>query len=342
MGSCAFDALFARSVPHLLERIFFALDFDSFEACSRVNQTWEDLFRRSYAKTFGEKLAEMLIEKQRNERQLWIAARQGNEEEVRRIISSGGKMDFNCMLADPHNQEFRNQETPLHNAVQSRCVEVVQLLLKSGADPNRASGRGLTPLYSAAVHGDVKLARVLLDGGASVNMSNEDFWGYTPLHYAAINGCNEMVRLLLDRGADPNKKIKFGIKTPLHLALQEGHVKYIQLIYMSGSFPKKVVQNKMARAKWATGAGYKWATRLLASHSNLGGARDIAETHFDLPTYPRSLRKVVRRYEEVVKVLLERGADSEIEVKYGSTLLHTHLTSIAPTEDCVKFFEAHL
>ena len=258
MGSCAFDALFARSVPHILERIFFALDFDSFEACSRVNQAWEELFCRSYAKMFGEKLAEMLAEKQRNERQLWIAARMGNVDEVRRVISSGGKMDVDCMRK-----------------------------------------------------------------------------GYTPLHEATINGCKEIVRLLLDRGADPNKETKFG-ETPLHYAIQGGHERYIQLIYFSGSFPKKLEYSGIARRKWSTGAGFKWIKHLLA---NRGNPEKTRGTHLELPKYPRSLRKAVRGYEEVIKLLLERGADSEAADTHGSTLMlhEEHLKM----KDCEQFFEAN-
>ena len=35
--------LFTRSVPHILEKIFFSLDYESFMRCSEVNKTWNDL-----------------------------------------------------------------------------------------------------------------------------------------------------------------------------------------------------------------------------------------------------------------------------------------------------------
>ena len=42
-GQCAFDTLFANSVPHLLEKIFFSLDYTSFKNCLEVKNTWNEL-----------------------------------------------------------------------------------------------------------------------------------------------------------------------------------------------------------------------------------------------------------------------------------------------------------
>ena len=43
MDPCAFDKLFTKSVPHILEKIFFSLDFKSFNTCMDVSKTWRDL-----------------------------------------------------------------------------------------------------------------------------------------------------------------------------------------------------------------------------------------------------------------------------------------------------------
>ena len=39
----SFGKLFDRSVPHILEKIFFSLDYDSFMVCAKVCKTWEGL-----------------------------------------------------------------------------------------------------------------------------------------------------------------------------------------------------------------------------------------------------------------------------------------------------------
>ena len=40
---CAFDNLFSRNLPNILEKIFFYLDYASFKTCSDVNTTWKNL-----------------------------------------------------------------------------------------------------------------------------------------------------------------------------------------------------------------------------------------------------------------------------------------------------------
>ena len=40
MDPCAFDMLFAKNVPHILEKIFLSLDLKSYKACLKVNSTW--------------------------------------------------------------------------------------------------------------------------------------------------------------------------------------------------------------------------------------------------------------------------------------------------------------
>ena len=39
----SFDTLFAKNVPHILEKIFLSLDYESFKACQRVNNSWNVL-----------------------------------------------------------------------------------------------------------------------------------------------------------------------------------------------------------------------------------------------------------------------------------------------------------
>ena len=43
MADCEFDRLFTRGVPHILEKIFFSLDYNSFVACREVSNAWNEL-----------------------------------------------------------------------------------------------------------------------------------------------------------------------------------------------------------------------------------------------------------------------------------------------------------
>lgn len=69
-------------------------------------------------------------------------------------------------------------------------------------------GNDETALGLAAVNGNMKVARMLLDHGARVN-HQRSHW-QLPLFKAVKANCVEMVKLLVQRGADPTlKKGKF-------------------------------------------------------------------------------------------------------------------------------------
>ena len=52
-GPCAFDKIFLKNVPHILEIIFFSLDFESYKKCLEVNNTWKELLTSESYQTKG-------------------------------------------------------------------------------------------------------------------------------------------------------------------------------------------------------------------------------------------------------------------------------------------------
>ena len=84
MDLCAIDKLFAKSVPHILEKIFFSLDYESYKHCLEVNTKWNALLiSESYLK-IGRSMFQDDIANDEKTLLLWIA-RDGNEKEVRRL-----------------------------------------------------------------------------------------------------------------------------------------------------------------------------------------------------------------------------------------------------------------
>ena len=119
-------------------------------------------------------------------------------------------------------------DSMLHLAAAGYRVEIVQLLLKSGADPNAAKNhRRSAPLHYAAdgfITGpawdpqrQVKTIRCLLHHGANIHAQDKN--GATPLHRAARTRCAAAVKFLLASGANPSIQNKPG-STPFHLAVQ--------------------------------------------------------------------------------------------------------------------------
>jgi len=88
------------------------------------------------------------------------------------------------------------------------AVQILRMLLKAGADPNlRSSGSGWTPLIHAAALGSTADVRILLAAGADVNAP--DTHGATPLHYADNA---EVAQCLIAAGA--NRNASFTYVTP--------------------------------------------------------------------------------------------------------------------------------
>ena len=55
--------------------------------------------------------------------------------------------------------------TCLHHCCLEGHLEIVQLLLQNGADPNAISSNGYTPLHMAAWGGRNKVAKALIEAG---------------------------------------------------------------------------------------------------------------------------------------------------------------------------------
>lgn len=169
---------------------------------------------------------------------------------IQRLISAG---------ADVHATDVFGR-TALFHAIEANNVDVVLLLLKSGARPNvagtgatadqRSYARqsGGTPLMAAysvyQVSRDPTMTRILLDHGADPNYRDASgydaerdettsgavtFAGQTVLTRAAQDGYYSLVKLLLERGANPALPRQDG-KLAEEIAEEKGHIKIAELL----------------------------------------------------------------------------------------------------------------
>lgn len=63
---------------------------------------------------------------------------------------------------------------------------IAEELIKSGkVDINAKDNDGRTPTYLSVLHGSEKVAKLLIERGADVNVAEQTF-GYTPLHLSIM------------------------------------------------------------------------------------------------------------------------------------------------------------
>jgi ankyrin repeat protein len=118
-------------------------------------------------------------------------------------------------------------------AMRPQAVEVVDLLLRNGADPDEPDPvTGNTPLQWAAAAASTRGVQRLLAAGVAVNARNR-FDCTTALHRAASAGDVEALRALLAAGAEVNPTDRTAA-TPLALAESRGHAQAAALLRQSG------------------------------------------------------------------------------------------------------------
>lgn len=98
-----------------------------------------------------------------------------------------------AMSAQVEDRGQKNDCTPLMEAASAGHIDIIELLIRHGADVNAQSSTGNTPLMYACAGGHVSAVRTLLAHGANVEDHNEN--GHTPLMEAASAGHVEVAKV---------------------------------------------------------------------------------------------------------------------------------------------------
>ena len=80
--------------------------------------------------------------------------------------------------------------TPLHHAVESKCTEMIQMLIKRGASVHSTTFGGGTALHFASGYALLDAIKILLASGANAKASNNE--GDTPADVAPSSGVSDI------------------------------------------------------------------------------------------------------------------------------------------------------
>ncbi|XP_062260025.1 oxysterol-binding protein-related protein 1-like isoform X2 [Platichthys flesus] len=197
------------------------------------------------------------------EEQLLLFSKEGSCSHIQRLLGSrtdqGSSLNLNCRSSGKSSSGW----TPLHMASYFGHTEVVEELLKAGADVNLQNNMGDTPLHKAACTGRKEIVLLLLRFDACANIINgtaqipqdvtEDDEIITMLEAAerrekrrreerllgaAREGDISTLSKLLSRKEAPNIHCRDSVgNTPLHCAAYRGQKLCIIQLLKSGASP---------------------------------------------------------------------------------------------------------
>ena len=162
----------------------------------------------------------------------------------------------------PLHYDDQSDRTALHLASRKRNADIVRLLL---TDPEKArinagNSYGATALLLAAAEGDLEIVDMLLAVGADPNkLTTQDVDAQV---YAILAGQIEILKRLVASGADPNGG-GAGTWTPLHQAVIRGSVEMVEILLSAGANPTLVNPTGETAAQVARSKGYHTIARMI-------------------------------------------------------------------------------
>ena len=266
---------------------------------------------------------------------LLAVARTGNVEAAQVLLKAGANVDA--------KEKFGGQ-TPLMWASARRHPGMIELLISKGADVNvrstdrnyqrhvQAEGRpknldsgGLTPLLYAARENCMACVDVLLKHNADINLPDPD--SVSPLIVAILNANWDLAQQLIDAGADVNQWDLFG-ETPLFLALNSrtrldgGRASIDPINKTTGTAIVRTLLDKGANPN----------AQLFFQPANLSGTTNLRGT-------TPLIRAANNNDLEMVKLLLEKGADATIYMADRQTPIHAVLAGRAPENQAIELIK---
>ncbi|KAI4268394.1 MAG: hypothetical protein L6R35_006770 [Caloplaca aegaea] len=278
---------------------------------------------------------------------LLSAVRGGQTKVVRLLIDAGADVRARSLVGA---SALHEAVTTCHVSQTGAIFEVVDQLLEDGLHIEIENDDGRTPLHEAAFNGRVELLDGLLAKGAKLDA--KDRWQDTPLDRACLNGHLEVVKFLICRGAEVNTSS--GGCEGLGRAARIGHLDPITFLLDNGAKPLPAgnVRPELLQAAQSgvpeavqllmdRGYGFQGPRSLLRAVvlNSVEAVVQLLDHGVDLKVKnkkqqnPLHLAVLAKRMErqtpsgvlnsrnEVIKLLVEKGADGNVGDASGKSAL---------------------
>ncbi|GFR51072.1 hypothetical protein Agub_g13396 [Astrephomene gubernaculifera] len=219
-----------------------------------------------------------------------------------------------ALLADPTlnpNIQHVDGSTPLMLACKGENADIVDALLKAGADVDAASEDGVTPLHLACKMGTYRIVNSLIEAGADVNAETEN--GISPLFIASCEGMYEVVHTLIAAGSDIHKRDKGGWTT-LMAACSAGLSGVAKRLIYEGVDIHAISKDGKTALVLAAAKGHACVVQMLLKEGACKGV-------YSLEGSTALLLASSNGYKDIVEMLLQAGAKHDLANSEGSTAL---------------------
>lgn len=182
------------------------------------------------------------------------------------------------------SEEYVMQQKNIIDDVRGNNIAAVKSALEKGVEVNTRDKKGRSLLLLATIEKHLEMARLLVSYKADVNLQDNQL--DSPFLYAGASGQTDLVRLFLENGARFDLFNRYN-GTALIPACERGHVETVKILVKIKGFPV----NHVNRLGWTA----------LMEAVILGNG--------------------TRKYQEIVQILKDSGADLTIPDHSGKTPL---------------------